>query len=89
MDETLMSAGFKPGQSAQARSLGYVMYTLNTTEQHAVAYAIGSYHSNAWKSSNPNSGVYIADVAKTLDCVSCGDPGCNQGGIAVVEVRND
>ena len=42
-------------------------------------YGIGSYHSNAWKSSNPYSGVYEADVAKTLD-LNGGNPACNQGG---------
>ena len=52
---------------------------------HAVAYGIGSYHSNAWKSDNPYSGVYEADTAKTLDALNCGYPACNQGGMAVVE----
>jgi DNA (cytosine-5)-methyltransferase 1 len=51
----------------------------------AVCYNIGSYHSNAWKSDNPNSGVYEADKSKTLDALNCGYPGCNQGGTAVVE----
>ena len=50
-----------------------------------VAYGIGSYHSNAWKSDNPYSGVYEADTAKTLDALNCGYPACNQGGMAVVE----
>ncbi len=52
---------------------------------HAVCYNIGSYHSNAWKSDNPHSGVYKADKSKTLDALQCGYPGCNQGGTAVVE----
>jgi DNA (cytosine-5)-methyltransferase 1 len=52
--------------------------------QMAVCYNIGSYHSNAWKSDNPNSGVYEADKSKTLDALNCGYPGCNQGGMAVV-----
>ena len=62
-----------------------VSFALNTTYRHAVAYGIGSYHSNAWKSSNPNSGVYVADTAKTLDALNCGYPACNQGGMAIVE----
>lgn len=62
-----------------------VSFTLNTTDRHAVAYGIGSYHSNAWKSGNPNSGVYEADTAKTLDALNCGYPACNQGGMAIVE----
>ena len=51
-----------------------------------VAYCIGSYYSNAWLSDNPNSGVYEADKAKTLDNMNCGYPACNQGGVAVVEI---
>lgn len=57
----------------------------HTTDLHSVCYNIGSYHSNAWKSDNPNSGVYEADKSKTLDALQCGYPGCNQGGTAVVE----
>ena len=63
--------------------------TLSTLQDQTlfqpIAYGIGSYHSNAWKSDNPNSGVYEADTSKTLDSLSCGYPGCNQGGMAVVQ----
>lgn len=62
-----------------------VSFTLNATDRRAVAYGIGSYHSNAWQSDNPNSGVYEADTAKTLDALNCGYPACNQGGMAVVQ----
>ena len=62
-----------------------VGYTLNTIDRHADCYGIGSYHSNSWKSNNPHSGVYEADTAKTLDALNCGYPGCNQGGIAVLQ----
>ena len=62
-----------------------VCFTLNTTDRHAVVYGIGSYHSNAMKSDNPHSGIYVADTARTLDALQCGYPGCNQGGMAVVE----
>lgn len=62
-----------------------VSFTLNTIDRHAVAYGIGSYHSNAWKSDNPYSGIYEADTSKTLDALNCGYPACNQGGMAVVE----
>ena len=74
--------------SQNSQGMGYkgdTSYTLNTTDRHAVAYGIGSYHSNAWKSDNPNSGIYEADTAKTLDSLNCGYPGCNQGGMAVVQ----
>jgi DNA (cytosine-5)-methyltransferase 1 len=50
-----------------------------------VAYGIGSYHSNGWKSNNPESGVYEANTSKTLDSLNCGYPGCNQGGMAIVQ----
>jgi len=47
------------------------------------AFGISSKDSNAMKSSNPRSGIYEADTARTLDG-NGGNPGCNQGGIAVV-----
>lgn len=47
-------------------------------------FGICSKDSNAMKSSNPHSGVYEADTSRTLDG-NGGNPGCNQGGIAVVE----
>ena len=59
-----------------------VSFTLNTVDRHAVCYGISSYHSNAMKSSNPNSGIYEADTSKTID-QNGGNPACNQGGIAI------
>lgn len=59
--------------------------TLGTGNDQTV-FCIGSYHSNAWKSDNPHSGVYEAEVSKTLDALNCGYPACNQGGMAVVGV---
>ena len=52
--------------------------------QMATAYGISSYDSNAMKSSNPDSGIYEAKTARTLDG-NGGNPSCNQGGIAIVE----
>jgi DNA (cytosine-5)-methyltransferase 1 len=49
-----------------------------------LVFGISSYSSNAMKSSNPHSGVYEAETARTLD-LNGGSPTCNQGGIAVVE----
>ena len=49
-------------------------------------YGISSYESNSMKSQNPNSGIYEADKARTLD-TSGGNPACNQGGIAVIEAK--
>lgn len=52
-----------------------------------ICFAIGAYESNAWKSGNPHSGVFVTDVAKTLDALQGGNPACNQGGIAIVEIH--
>lgn len=48
------------------------------------AFGIGAYNSLAWLSDNPRSGVYEAEVARTLD-QSGGNPASHQGGTAVVE----
>lgn len=52
--------------------------------QQAVCYGISSYESNAMKSSNPHSGIYEAETARTLDN-NGGSPACNQGGMVVLE----
>ena len=58
--------------------------TLGTgNDQTIFCYGISSYESNAMKSSNPHSGIYEADTARTLD-LNGGNPACNQGGMAVV-----
>ena len=50
------------------------------TYQHLpIVYGLCSYESNCMKSSNPHSGVYRADTARTLDA-NGGSPACNQGG---------
>ena len=64
-----------------------VIYTLNSTEVHAVEYCIVSTASNSWKSSNPHSGVYKTDTARTLDA-NGGNPTCNQGGVLIIEIRD-
>lgn len=64
------------------------MYTLNGTEVHCVCYAIGAYESNAWKSKNPHSGVYVTETAKTLDNMNCGYPACQQGGWLLLKYVN-
>lgn len=58
--------------------------TLGTgNDQTILCYGISAYESNAMKSSNPKSGVYVADTSRTLD-LNGGNPACNQGGMAVV-----
>lgn len=44
-----------------------------------IVYGISAYDSNAMKSSNPHSGIYVADTSRTLD-LNGGNPACNQGG---------
>ena len=53
-------------------------------DPQCVVYGISAYDSNAMKSSNPNSGVYVADTTRTLDN-NGGNPACNQGGMIVLE----
>ena len=48
------------------------------------AYGICSKDSNAMKSDDPHSGIYKADTSRTIDG-NGGNPGCNQGGIIVIE----
>lgn len=50
------------------------------------AYGICSDKSNSMLSSNPHSGIYKAETSRTLDA-NGGNPGCNQGGIAVVALQ--
>lgn len=52
------------------------------------AYGISSDQSHAMLSDNPHAGIYEADTSRTLD-TRCADPGCNQGGIAVVAIEGN
>lgn len=79
--------GTRPSHKGNGYSEEDVSYTLNATEQHAVAYGIGAKNSEGMKSENPESGIYKADTSRTLD-TSGGNPACNQGGIGVVEERD-
>jgi len=63
---------------------GDAQFTLSKAHEHAVCYGICADASNSMKSSNPHSGIYEADTSRTLDN-NCGNPACNQGGIAIVE----
>ena len=58
--------------------------TLVTSAADAKVYGICSFDSNAMKSDNPESGIYEADSARTLD-LNGGNPACNQGGMAIVQ----
>ena len=59
--------------------------TLKSAGVHAVCYGISAFDSNAMKSSNPHSGIYEAETARTLD-LNGGNPACNQGGVMVLEL---
>ena len=92
---SVLCAGFKLGNSEQAWSIGYqeeLSPTLNAecggnkpTVVAPVAYGICSYTSNSMMSGNPHSWIYEADTSRTLD-LNGGNPACNQGGIAVVQM---
>ena len=81
-------------EEAPAWKDGKVANTLNAfdvgesrcNELVVQAYGICSKDSNAMKSDNPHSGFYEAETSRTLDA-NGGNPGCNQGGIAVVAVQ--
>ena len=75
------------GGKSGANSYEDVSPTLTCTHDGApaVVYGISPYHSNCMKSDNPTSGYYEADTSRSLDAVNCGYPGCNQGGMAVVQ----
>lgn len=77
--------GYRPSHFGDGWRVSEVMYTLNSTEVHAICYGISSYHSNAMLSDNPHSGIYEAKTSKTLD-LNGGNPCCNQGGVCVVEI---
>jgi len=89
-------AAFMAGQAKNARSIAYnesVSPTLKGSPSglnqipcvcEPTVYCMCSDHSNSMKSSNPNSGIYIAETSRTLD-QNGGNPACQQGGMMVVE----
>ena len=80
--------GYRPSHKGDGWIVGGAMYTLNSTEVHAVCYGICSFCSNAMKSPNPHSGFYEAETSRTLDA-NGGNPACNQGGVVVVAYAVD
>jgi len=56
-------------------------------KEAATVYGICSDSSNSMKSSNSQSGIYKAETCRTLDR-NCGNPGCNQGGMIIVEPQS-
>ena len=86
-DQTLftqcISIDEKMGNTYVHDNLGNTLSARDYKQPQSVIYGIGSYDSNAMKSPNPHSGIYEADTSRTLD-LNGGNPGCNQGGMAVV-----
>lgn len=86
-------AGFKLGNSENARSIGYQEEqspTINAEcggNKPAVVYSLDSFASNSMKSPNPKSGCREVDTARTLDTTSP-DPSKNQGGIAILDMSH-
>ena len=80
-------AGERPTGNAEAGA-SYAGRIREGCDGGGICYGISAYESNAMKSSNPKSGVYVADTSRTLD-LNGGNPACNQGGIAVVQQAFD
>ncbi|MCD8196107.1 MAG: DNA cytosine methyltransferase [Lachnospiraceae bacterium] len=55
-----------------------------TDEPQQTVFGISSFQSHAMLSDNPHAGIYEAETTRTLDAAG-GNPGCNQGGVCVVE----
>lgn len=93
IDRPAVCAGFKLGNSEQARSIGYQEEqspTLNAEcggNKPAVVYSFDSLASNSMKSPNPKSGCREVNTARTLDTTSP-DPSKNQGGIAILNMSH-
>jgi len=88
-------AAFMGGQGSKARSIAYSEETSPTLRSEAggnsvpmTVYGICSQSSNSMKSANPNSGIYEAETARTLD-TSIPDPNKNAGGMAIVAVEGN
>ena len=89
LDFCIASAGFRHKAGSAAGSIGYgeeIAPTLIAGQPSGVlkAYGIGAYHSKGMLSGNPTAGYYEATTSRTLD-LSGGNPGCQQGGIAIVD----
>ena len=93
IDRPAVCAGFKLGNSENARSIGYSdeqSPTLNAEcggNKPAVVYSFDSLASNSMKSSNPHSGCREVEIAKTLD-TTIPEPSKNQGGIAILDMSH-
>ena len=100
VEPQVSAGGFCTEHSADSRGIGYedersptlranvvpgVAIEFNPSIKSPRAYGICSDQSKGMLSDNPKVGFYEAETSRTLDCNP--DPGCRQGGIAVVEER--
>ena len=90
LDFCVTSAGFRYKAGSAAGSVGYQTETAPTliAEQPSgvlQAYSISAYYSGGMLSDNPAVGFREAGISRTLD-QNGGNPGCQQGGIAVVDI---
>ena len=86
------SAGFRYKAGSAAGGIGYqeeIAPTLIAGQPSSVlkAYSIGAYYSKGMLSTNPAAGIRETDTSRTLD-MNGGNPACQQGGIAVVDLEN-
>lgn len=58
----------------------------NSAEARCVCYSVGGFNSAAWLDGKPHTGCYATEISRTLDSNNCCYPGCNQGGVCVVEI---
>ena len=79
-----VSGDTQPGEPKRKETPSDASRGVGADDRGGRCFGISSYDSNAMKSGNPNSGIYEAETARTLDG-NGGNPSCNQGGIAVVE----
>ena len=71
-------------QATEAGAVAQPTEQSQDREPEITAFGISSDQSHAMLSDNPHAGIYEAKTSRTLD-QGCNDPGCHQGGIAVVE----
>jgi len=57
-------------------------------QEKTICYNICAYGSNAFRSSNPYSAIYVTEQSKTLDG-NGGNPACNQGGVLICQQLTD
>lgn len=81
--------GYRDSHRGDGYSETDTMYTLNTVEQHAVAYSIPAFNSKGMLDDNTNADYRITDVARTLTSRQDGSPCADRGPDVVVFESHD